>query len=583
MKNQDLKSRARLFNRDEYTMTHKLLGEILKEICSFSEEIFEEALEIQRKEGGRIGEILVQKGAIGEGDLLKARGVQFGLSLWPTISTEDMDTSFTERIPIQFLKKYKMIPVVRSDGTYIAVNDPTLFQPLDDLHIILGWDGVETVLAPYSAILSAINFSYDMSSDSAEQVIQDMRDEDRDMILSAVEETGDLLDDTSDAPVIKLVNLMLSQAVKARASDIHIEPYQNRIKIRDRVDGILYDMLSPPKHVQATLISRIKIMAKLNIAEKRLPQDGRIEIKIGDKNVDIRVSTIPTAFGERVVLRLLDKTNVLLKLTDLGMSEQRLKIFNELITSAHGIILVTGPTGSGKTTTLYAALSSLNNPDINIITIEDPVEYQIEGIGQIQVNPKIDITFANGLRSIVRQDPDVILVGEIRDLETAEIAIQAALTGHLVFSTLHTNDSASAVTRLIDMGIEPFLVTSSVIGILAQRLVRNVCNECKEEYIPDEESLENIGITPEMSSGKKIYKGKGCQDCLNTGYKGRTGIFELMILDDAIKSLILKTSDSNAIKKKAVNQGMVTLRQDGALKVLNGITTVEEILRITQK
>jgi general secretion pathway protein E len=564
-------------------MTHKLIGEILKEICSLSDDTFEEALEVQRKEGGRIGEILVQKGAIGEGDLLKARGVQFGLSLWSTISPENMDTSFTERIPIQFLKKYKMIPVVRSDGTYIAVNDPTLFQPIDDLHMILGWDGVETVLAPYSAILSAINFAYDMSSDSAEQVIQDMRDEDRDMILSAVEETGDLLDDTSDAPVIKLVNLMLSQAVKARASDIHIEPYQNRIKVRDRVDGILYDMLSPPKHVQSTLISRIKIMARLNIAEKRLPQDGRIEIKIGDKNVDIRVSTIPTAFGERVVLRLLDKTNVLLKISDLGMPEQRLKIFNELITSAHGIILVTGPTGSGKTTTLYAALSSLNNPDINIITIEDPVEYRIEGIGQIQVNPKIDITFANGLRSIVRQDPDVILVGEIRDLETAEIAIQAALTGHLVFSTLHTNDSASAVTRLIDMGIEPFLVTSSVIGILAQRLVRNVCDECKEEYIPDEESLENIGITPEMSSGKKIYKGKGCQDCLNTGYKGRTGIFEFMILDDAIKSLILKTSDSNAIKRKAVNQGMVTLRQDGALKVLNGITTVEEILRITQK
>jgi general secretion pathway protein E len=564
-------------------MTHKFIGEILKEICSFSDDIFDEALEIQREKGGRIGEILIQKGAIGEGDLLKARGVQFGLPLWHTISPEDMDTSFTEKIPIQFLKKYKMVPVVRSDGVYIAVNDPTLFQPIDDLHIILGWDGVETVLAPYSAILSAINFAYDLSSDSAEQVIQDMRDEDRDMIISAVEETGDLLDDTSNAPVIKLVNLMLSQAVKARASDIHIEPYQNRIKIRCRVDGILYDMLSPPKHVQSTLISRIKIMAKLNIAEKRLPQDGRIEIKIGDKNVDIRVSTIPTAFGERVVLRLLDKTNVLLKVSDLGMSEQRLKIFNELITSAHGIILVTGPTGSGKTTTLYAALSSINNPDINIITIEDPVEYQIEGIGQIQVNPKINITFANGLRSIVRQDPDVILVGEIRDLETAEIAIQAALTGHLVFSTLHTNDSASAVTRLIDMGIESFLVTSSVIGILAQRLVRNVCNGCKEEYIPDEESLENIGITPEMSSGKKIYKGKGCQDCLNTGYKGRTGIFEFMILDDAIKSLILKTSDSNAIKKKAVNQGMVTLRQDGALKVLNGITTVEEILRITQK
>jgi general secretion pathway protein E len=564
-------------------MIHRLIGEILKRICSLSEETIAEALKIQEEKGGSIGEILIQNGMITEVDLLKAFGIQYGLPLWSTISVEDMDTSFTQEIPIQFLKKYKMVPVAVPGGVYIAVNDPMLFQPLDDLRLILGWDGVETVLVSHSAILSAINFSYDMSRDSAEQVIQDMREEDRDLIISAVEETGDLLDDTSDAPIIKLVNLMLSQAVKARASDIHIEPYQNRIKIRYRVDGILYDMISPPKHIQSTLISRIKIMAKLNIAEKRLPQDGRIEIRIGDKNVDIRVSTIPTAFGERVVLRLLDKSNVLLKLSDLGMSEEGLKIFNELIGYAHGIILVTGPTGSGKTTTLYAALSTINNPDINIITIEDPIEYQIEGIGQIQVNPKIDLTFANGLRSIVRQDPDVILVGEIRDLETAEIAIQAALTGHLVFSTLHTNDSASAVTRLIDMGIEPFLVTSSVISILAQRLVRTICNECSTAYTPDEESLQNIGITSEMFAGKKVYEGKGCQSCLNTGYRGRSGIFELMILDDPIKNLILKTSDSNAIKRKAVEQGMITLRQDGALKVLRGITTVEEVHRVTQK
>ena len=561
----------------------KLIGEILKKICALSEETLAEALKIQEEKGGSTGEILIQNGAIREADLLKAFGIQFGLPLWSTISTEDMDTSFTQEIPIQFLKKHRMVPVAIPGGVYIAVNDPMLFQPLDDLRLILGWDGGETVLASRSAILSAINFAYDMSRDSAEQVIQDMREEDRDLIISAVEETGDLLDDTSDAPIIKLVNLMLSQAVKGRASDIHIEPYQNRIKIRYRVDGILYDMISPPKHIQSTLISRIKIMAKLNIAEKRLPQDGRIEIRIGDKNVDIRVSTIPTAFGERVVLRLLDKSNVLLRLSDLGMSEEGLKVFNELIRSAHGIILVTGPTGSGKTTTLYAALSIINNSDINIITIEDPIEYRIEGIGQIQVNPKIDLTFANGLRSIVRQDPDVILVGEIRDLETAEIAIQAALTGHLVFSTLHTNDSASAVTRLIDMGIEPFLVTSSVISILAQRLVRTVCNECKVAYTPDEESLQNIGITSEMFAGKKIYEGKGCQGCLNTGYRGRSGIFELMILDDPIKNLILKTSDSNAIKRKAVEQGMTTLRQDGALKVLNGITTVEEVHRVTQK
>jgi len=564
-------------------MKHRLIGEILREICDLSEDTVSEALRTQEEKSGRIGEILIQKGAITETDLLKALGIQFGLRSLPALATEEMDMSFTEVIPIQFLKKYRMVPVATPEMSCIAVNDPVQFQPLDDVRLILGWDGAETVLASHSAILSAINFAYDMSSDSAEQVIQDMHEEDRDLILSAVEETGDLLDATSDAPIIKLVNLMLSQAVKARASDIHIEPYQNKLKVRYRLDGILYDMLSPPKHIQPTLISRIKVMAKLNIAEKRLPQDGRIEIRIGDKNVDIRVSTIPTAFGERVVLRLLDKTNVLLKLTDLGMPVEGLKIFSRLIKSAHGIILVTGPTGSGKTTTLYGALSIINNPDINIITIEDPIEYQIENIGQIQVNPKIDLTFANGLRSIVRQDPDVILVGEIRDLETAEIAIQAALTGHLVFSTLHTNDSASAVTRLIDMGIEPYLVTSSVIAILAQRLVRTTCKGCRVAYRPDEESLQNIGISAEMCTGKELYRGTGCEGCINTGYRGRTGIFELMILDDQIKNLILKTSDSNAIKRLAVEQGMVTLRQDGALKVVNGLTTVEEVLRVTQK
>jgi general secretion pathway protein E len=391
------------------------------------------------------------------------------------------------------------------------------------------------------------------------------------------------LDETSDAPIIRLVNLMLSQAVKARASDIHIEPYKNQLKIRYRIDGILYDTLTPPKHIQSTLVSRVKIMAKLNIAEKRLPQDGRIDIRIADKNVDIRVSTIPTSFGERVVLRLLDKTSVLLKLSDLGMLEDKLQAFDKLIRIPHGIILVTGPTGSGKTTTLYAALSTINSPEINIITVEDPVEYQMDGIAQIQVNPKIDLTFAKGLRSIVRQDPDVILVGEIRDLETAEIAIQSALTGHLVFSTLHTNDSASAVTRLIDMGIEQFLVTSSVIAILAQRLVRVICDECKEAYTPDNESLQSIGISPESLDGKQMYRGKGCPACLQTGYKGRKGIFEFMLLDDAVKNVILKTSDANAIKRTAVEQGMLTIRQDGAQKVLDGITTIEEIFRVTQQ
>jgi general secretion pathway protein E len=561
----------------------KPIGQILSETCGLSEVVLAETLKVQEQKGGQIGEILIQQKAISESDMLKALSIQLDLPFFSDLSTEDLNTDFTEKIPIQFLKRYKMIPVFTTNEACIAVNDPLLFQPVDDLRLIFGWDGVKTVLAPCSAIFSAINFAYDTSQDSAEQVIQDMHGEEDDLILSEIEETGDLLDDTSDAPIIKLVNLMLSQAVKSHASDIHIEPYQNRLKVRYRVDGILYDRLTPPKHIQSTLVSRIKIMAKLNIAEKRLPQDGRIEIRIADKNVDIRVSTLPTAFGERVVLRLLDKSSVLLKLSDLGLPEERLKLVSELIRTPHGIILVTGPTGSGKTTTLYAALTMINNPDINIITIEDPIEYRIEGIGQIQVNSKIGLSFASGLRSIVRQDPDVILVGEIRDLETSEIAIQSALTGHLVFSTLHTNDSASAVTRLVDMGVEPFLVSSSVIAILAQRLVRLICNNCKEPYIPDVESLEKIGITPEMFAGRKIYRGKGCPLCLNTGYKGRAGIFELMILEDKIKNLVLKTPDANAIKHKAIEQGMVTLRQDGAQKVLDGITTIEEVFRVTRQ
>ncbi len=561
----------------------KLIGKILLESFNLSEKALNEALEIQDEKGGLTGEILIRQKAIQKSDFLKALSMQYNIPYSKTLPLNDFNIEFTEKIPIQFLKKHKMVPRITPQKRSIIINNPLFFQALDDLCFVLDMENAEIVLSPYSAILSAINFAYGMSSDSAEQVIEDMHDEDADQLYSQFTEIEDLLDDTSDAPVIKLVNLMLSQAVKEGASDIHIEPAQNRLNIRNRVDGILYNMLSPPKHIQSALISRIKIMADLNIAEKRLPQDGRIEIKIANKNIDIRVSTLPTAFGERVVLRLLDKSNVLLSLSDIGMPEDRLKEFNHLITSAHGIILITGPTGSGKTTTLYGALSTINKTDINIITIEDPVEYQIEGIGQIQVNPKIGLTFARGLRSIVRQDPDVLLIGEIRDLETAEIAIQSALTGHLVFSTLHTNDSASAVTRLVDMGIEPFLITSSVIGIMAQRLVRVICNNCKEEYIPDNELLLNIGIIPEMAEGKKFYRGKGCPDCFNTGYKGRTGLFELMILDETLKNLILKTSDSNAIMHQAVKKGMIPLRRDGAQKVLDGITSIEEVFRVTQE
>ena len=565
-------------------MAHRLIGNILADFCGLKEDALGQGLKVQADRGGRIGEILIERKALSEEDLLKGLGIQFHTPFHAELSLGGIKTDFTQRIPIQFLKKYSMIPVEAGNRAFIAVNDPLAFQPLDDLRLALGWNGVEIVLARQQAIMSAINTAYDMARDSAEDVIEGMHSEDdSDLILSEIEESGDLLDETSDAPIIRLVNLMLSQAVKARASDIHVEPYKNQLKIRYRIDGILYDKLTPPKHIQSTLVSRIKIMAKLNIAEKRLPQDGRIEIKLADKNVDIRVSTIPTSFGERVVMRLLDKSNVLLRLTDIGMSEERLKAFNQLIRNPHGIILVTGPTGSGKTTTLYAALSTINTPQINIITVEDPVEYQIDGIAQIQVNPKIDLTFARGLRSIVRQDPDVILVGEIRDLETAEISIQSALTGHLVFSTLHTNDSASAITRLIDMGIERFLVSSSVIAILAQRLVRVICPQCKELYTPDAESLKSIGITADQLGGKKIYRGRGCPSCLNTGYRGRTGIFEFMFLDDEVKNLVLKTTDSNEIKRRAVDHGMITIREDGAQKVLKGITTIEEVFRVTKE
>jgi general secretion pathway protein E len=403
-----------------------------------------------------------------------------------------------------------------------------------------------------------------------------------DDLISEISETADLLDETSDAPIIRLVNLLVSGAIKDRASDIHVEPYSGNLKIRYRIDGILYDILSLPRRIQSPLVSRIKIMAKLNIAEKRLPQDGRIELKIGDRLVDVRVSVLPTAFGERVVLRLLDKSGNLLMLSDLGMHDERIKLLDRLIKSPYGIILVTGPTGSGKTTTLYAALSTINRPEINIITIEDPIEYQIDGVGQIQVNPKIDLTFAAGLRSIVRQDPDVILVGEIRDRETAEIAIQSSLTGHLVFSTLHTNDAASAVTRLIDMGIEPFLVTSSVVAIIAQRLVRLLCPHCKEVYVPDVETLANLGLSMSVISGNTFYRKRGCNLCMQTGFRGRTAIFEILVVDDNIKRMVLKTSDSNQINELAVRQGMITLQQDGIQKVLNGMTTTEEVLRVTR-
>ncbi|MBW2575500.1 MAG: type II secretion system ATPase GspE [Deltaproteobacteria bacterium] len=584
----------------------KHLTQIIKETFGVSEEDLNEAQKIKTDKGGHFGEILVAKKIITEKQLLEALSIQYDIPFWPDLPLENFKTDFTSQVPIQFLKKYAMVPLISTtkesgfdnnlpqleqenatgdlsdSDVVIALNDPACFQPLDDLIRILGPYDFKLVLSAKDAILFAINISYDLSRGSAEQLVQDM-EEDSSAIISEIEEKADLLDDTSDAPIIKLVNHIISQSVKARASDIHMEIYQDSFKVRYRVDGILYDLLSPPKRIQPALTSRIKVMAKMNIAEKRLPQDGRLDVKIGNQEIDVRVSTIPTSFGERVVLRLLDKSGSLISLSDLGLASDKLDPLENLVKSPNGIILVTGPTGSGKTTTLYAILSSINIPDINIITIEDPIEYQIKGISQIQVNPKINLTFANGLRSIVRQDPDVILVGEIRDLETAEIAIQSALTGHLVFSTLHTNDSASAITRLVDIGVEPFLISSSVLAVVAQRLIRVLCRDCKQPYTPDNSTLESIGIAPDQFQETTIYRTDGCENCFHTGYKGRTGIFEIMLLDSSLKRLILTTYDSSQIKDAALNLNMVTLRQDGIQKVLDGISTIEEVIRVTQK
>ncbi|MDQ5986805.1 MAG: hypothetical protein CSYNP_02538 [Syntrophus sp. SKADARSKE-3] len=537
---------------------------------------------------GRNGlvDLLVQKKWLTEVQALQVMADHFDIPFWPTLPLDHLHAEFTQQMSIVYLKKNFIVPLETPEGFVVALNDPLSLPLADDLRHLLhkdgSGDGPRIVLATQEAILSAINLSYDLGRSTAKEFFEEMDGDSTDSLISEIEETGDLLDETSDAPIIKLVNLILSGALKDRASDIHIEPYQSALKVRYRIDGILYDVLSLPRKIHSPLSSRVKIMAKLNIAEKRLPQDGRIDIKIADRSVDIRVSVLPTAFGERVVLRLLDKTGDILRLSDLGMGGRDIELFEALIKSPYGIILVTGPTGSGKTTTLYAALTTINQPGINIITIEDPIEYQIDGIGQIQVNPKIDLTFAQGLRSIVRQDPDVILVGEIRDRETAEIAVQSSLTGHLVFSTLHTNDAASAITRIIDMGIEPFLITSSVIAIIAQRLVRVLCPRCKESYTPDEESLYNVGIDPSSINGHTIYRKKGCHVCMNTGYRGRSAIFEIMIMDEPLKSLVLKTSDSNQLADLACRRGMKTLGQDGANKIREGITTIEEVLRVTR-
>ncbi len=563
---------------------HVWIGEILVAKFGVTRAQVDDALAVQREKGGRLGEILMRLGHVKEDAVLEALAEQLHLPFVRQVSTSDLDRALLAKVPIAFAKRYELLPLREVDGAVqVATSQPLATAPLDDVRLLLT-KPIVPVIVPSRAIVSCINQAYERAGDSAEQVIEGLGAESLDSLATALEdEPRDLLEAADEAPIIKLVNSLLFEAATRRASDIHIEPFERDLSIRYRIDGVLYNVLTPPKRLQASIISRIKIMGGLNIAEKRLPQDGRISIKIAGRDVDIRVSAIPTAHGERLVLRLLDKGNLLLQLSEIGLDEARLKTLQHLVRLSHGIVLVTGPTGSGKTTTLYAGLNTINAPDKNIITIEDPIEYQLRGVGQMQVNPKISLTFAAGLRSILRQDPDVIMVGEIRDGETAEIAIHASLTGHLVFSTLHTNDAAGAITRLLDMGVEPFLAASSVVAIVAQRLVRVLCPSCRKPYQPTAEELAKLGLRANRGAAVTAFHAGGCGACVSTGYRGRTGIYEILAMDDELRALVLAKSDANAIKTVAIQHGMRTLREDGAHKVLSGVTTTEEVLRVTSE
>ena len=484
------------------------------------------------------------------------------------------------KIPIGYARKHVLLPCRDADGSLVLLSGRAdAAEAIDEVRFLVG--ALRVVAAPADAILRKIDSAYEKIHAPEREIVEGLGGEWDLDVEAAIEETRDLLETPDEAPVIKFVHSLLFRAIRERSSDIHVEPYEKELVVRNRVDGILYPTVTAPRKWHAPIVSRIKVMAGLDIAERRLPQDGRIKIRLGGNEIDIRVSIVPTAFGERAVLRLLDRSSLMLGLPDIGLTPGDLALFERFLVRANGIILVTGPTGSGKTTTLYGALRRLDSGTKNIITIEDPIEYQIQGIGQIQVNPKIQLTFASGLRSILRQDPDIIMVGEIRDVETAEIAIQASLTGHLVLSTLHTNDSASAVTRLVDMGIEPFLVASSLSVVVAQRLVRKLCPSCKAPYTPTAAQWGNLGLS--AAPPGPFHAAVGCSHCMNTGYLGRVGLFEILPADDQLRALILTRSDADGIKSFAVSRGMRTILAAGAEKVCAGITTEEEVLRVTQE
>lgn len=561
-------------------LTNQRIGDILIEQGLITPQQLEEVLKMQSAGNKkRIGEILVELGTISREKLFEVLQYVYETE-YVDLSNYVIDPEVISLIPEKFALQYRLIPLSINDNELvIAMANPLDVYAIDFVRGHTKIKKIKTMLAAEDDVLSAINSYYELGEykDIIEKLGTEMifkEEEDEDLQkLEAI---------SKEAPIIQLVNMLIVQGVKDRASDIHIEPNERGLLIRFRIDGMLHDNRILPNKIKAAIISRVKILAKMDIAERRLPQDGRFQVKFGIREVDLRVSTIPTVLGEKVVLRLLDKSKGLIELKNLGFLAEQLDQFKSIILKSYGIILLTGPTGSGKTTTLYAALNKVNSNEKNIITVEDPVEYKLNRVNQIQILPKIDLNFANALRSILRQDPDIIMVGEIRDTETAQIAVQAALTGHLVFSTLHTNDAASALTRLIDMGIEPFLISSSVIGVIAQRLVRVICEKCKEEYVPSENILYGLKIKDRLNNDSKIklYRGKGCSFCKNTGYYGRISIYELIVLDDEIKSLIVTKASSNVINELALKNGMKTLKDSGMEKVLQGITTIEEVLRV---
>ena len=523
-------------------------------------------------------ETLIKSNILEDEEILEVLSEFYEFPYTLRISERDIDPELIKILPISFAKKFRLLPFQRRDDSVVIIFAPPLdLYVLDELKSLFECE-IEPVIALNQVLLDSINRVYERGKEMTEGI----EDDSTGISEYDIHEPKDLLDADDEAPIIRFVNSLMFQAIKEKASDIHLECFEKELSVRFRKDGMLHEITSVPKKLQASIISRVKIMAELDIAEKRKPQDGRIRVKVAGRDVDVRISTVPTTWGESVVMRLLDRSSVILSLEDLGLEGAKLHTFEGLIHRPHGIILVTGPTGSGKTTTLYAGLERINSPDKKIITVEDPVEYQIQGINQIQVNTKVNLTFANGLRSILRQDPDVILVGEIRDRETADISIHASLTGHLVFSTLHTNDSASAITRLIDMEIEPFLVASSLMAVIAQRLLRFLCPSCKEPYEPHDDELRRIGIKRGSLRDGTLYRATGCEKCFNMGYSGRMAIFEMLVINDDIRNLTLSKVDSSRIKRMGLEHGMTTLRMDGAEKIIRGLTSVDEVMRVTE-